>query len=273
VLEAIAGAGPVSERRLAALTLLDVPCLAAMWALVAWAFGWRAMCVGLIFWGTNLAAGSNWNGGSILRQEWLLASAAGVCLLRRRRLVAAGAAITYAASLVIFPAFLALGVAIETLRGWARERRLGLSSEHQRLLAGAVLILFGVAAVFMGVNGYNTTRDSIKSEGITFGTADDPAVAKYADQWAGEQVTTGDQARAFGGVACAVFAQRRNTSSECNHLPLRAWRIEVLRDRAVPSSLRISSVSSSPAYFSMLRITAAGIPFLVTAIDSSTSST
>ena len=67
-------------------------------------------------------------------------------------------------------------------------------------LAGGVLILFGIVAIFMGVNGFNTTRDAIKGEGITFGSADDPAVAKYADQWAGEQVTTGDQARAFAKV-------------------------------------------------------------------------
>jgi hypothetical protein len=67
-------------------------------------------------------------------------------------------------------------------------------------VAGGVLILFGVVAIIMGVNGYNTTRDAIKAEGITFGSADDPAVAKYADQWAGEQVTTGDQARAFAKV-------------------------------------------------------------------------
>jgi hypothetical protein len=67
-------------------------------------------------------------------------------------------------------------------------------------LAGGVLILFGIVAIFMGVNGFNTTRDAIKGEGITFGSADDPAVAKYADQWAGEQVTTGEQARAFAKV-------------------------------------------------------------------------
>jgi hypothetical protein len=67
-------------------------------------------------------------------------------------------------------------------------------------LAGGVLILFGIVAILMGVNGYNTTRDAIKGEGITFGSADDPAVAKYADQWAGEQVATGDQARAFAKV-------------------------------------------------------------------------
>lgn len=66
--------------------------------------------------------------------------------------------------------------------------------------AGGLLILFGVVAIIMGVSGYNTTRDAIKAEGITFGSADDPAVAKHAEQWAGEQVTTGDQARAFAKV-------------------------------------------------------------------------
>lgn len=67
-------------------------------------------------------------------------------------------------------------------------------------LAGGVLILFGVAAIYMGATGYNTTRDAIKAEGITFGSADDPAVAKHAEQWAGQQVETGDQARAFAKV-------------------------------------------------------------------------
>ena len=66
--------------------------------------------------------------------------------------------------------------------------------------AGGLLIIFGVVAIFLGVNGFQTTRDSIKAEGITFGSADDPAVAKYAEQWAGELVTTGDQARAFAKV-------------------------------------------------------------------------
>jgi hypothetical protein len=54
-------------------------------------------------------------------------------------------------------------------------------------LAGAVLIAFGAVAIFLGVNGFTTVRDSIKQEQITFGTAD-------------EQVKTGDQARAFAQV-------------------------------------------------------------------------
>jgi hypothetical protein len=67
-------------------------------------------------------------------------------------------------------------------------------------VAGAVLIAFGVVAIYMGVDGRNTVRDSLKQEQITFGAVDDPAVAKYADQWAGEQVKTGDQARAFANI-------------------------------------------------------------------------
>jgi hypothetical protein len=68
------------------------------------------------------------------------------------------------------------------------------------LLAGVVLIVFGIAAIYMGIDGRNTVRDSIKQEQIVFGDAEDPAVARYAEQWAGEQVTTGTQARAFAQI-------------------------------------------------------------------------
>ena len=75
------------------------------------------------------------------------------------------------------------------------------------LIAGVVLIAFGIAAIYMGVDGRSTVRDSLKQEQIFFGSADDPAVAQYAEQWAakdgedqGAQVTTGEQARAFAQI-------------------------------------------------------------------------
>jgi hypothetical protein len=68
------------------------------------------------------------------------------------------------------------------------------------LAAGVVLIAFGAAAIYMGVDGRDTVRDSLKQEQIYFGDSTDPAVAKHADRWAGEQVLTGDQARAFALV-------------------------------------------------------------------------
>ena len=67
-------------------------------------------------------------------------------------------------------------------------------------IAGGLLIIFGIVSIVLGINAYNTTRDAIKAEGITFGAADDPAVQKYAEQWAGKPVETGDQARAFAKI-------------------------------------------------------------------------
>ena len=68
------------------------------------------------------------------------------------------------------------------------------------LAASVVLIVFGAAALYMGFDGRSTVQDSLKQEQIFFGDATDPAVAKYADQWAGQQVTNGDQARSFAKV-------------------------------------------------------------------------
>jgi len=69
-------------------------------------------------------------------------------------------------------------------------------------LAGGVLILFGIVAIFLGVNGFTTTRDSIKDENIFFSTQEDgdAATDKYASAWYGEQVKTGEQARAFANI-------------------------------------------------------------------------
>jgi hypothetical protein len=68
------------------------------------------------------------------------------------------------------------------------------------LIAGVVLIAFGVVALVMSVDARNTVRDSIRNEQVFFGSIEDEAVAKHADQWADEQVLTGDQARAFALV-------------------------------------------------------------------------
>lgn len=73
--------------------------------------------------------------------------------------------------------------------------------EFGGFIAGIVLIAFGVAAIFMGIDGRSTVRDSLKQEQIVFASAaDDEAVAKYAKQWSEQTVATGDQARAFANV-------------------------------------------------------------------------
>lgn len=68
------------------------------------------------------------------------------------------------------------------------------------LLAGAVLIVFGIVSIVMSVNARSTVRDSLGAEQITFPQKGDPAVDKYASQWAGQQVKTGEQARAMAQI-------------------------------------------------------------------------
>jgi hypothetical protein len=69
------------------------------------------------------------------------------------------------------------------------------------IIAGAVLIVFGAVAIYMGADGYSTVRDSLKQEQIFFSNAaDDPATEEYASQWSEEQVKTGEQARAFASI-------------------------------------------------------------------------
>ena len=60
--------------------------------------------------------------------------------------------------------------------------------------------MFGVGAIYMGIDGRSTVRDSLKAEQITFGAADDPAVAEFASQWAEKPLRTGAQARAFAQI-------------------------------------------------------------------------
>ena len=72
--------------------------------------------------------------------------------------------------------------------------------QYGGIAASVVLIAFGIGAIYMGVDGRNTVRDSLKQEQITFGSIDDPAVAKHAAEWADEQLTNGEQARAFALV-------------------------------------------------------------------------
>ena len=80
------------------------------------------------------------------------------------------------------------------------------------LVAAAVLIAFGVAAVAMGVNGHSTVRHEIAQQNIV-GTPDmTPAAIKAEAQKAGlenvdipsmsvagKKISNGDQARAFAG--------------------------------------------------------------------------
>jgi hypothetical protein len=70
--------------------------------------------------------------------------------------------------------------------------------EYGGVLAGVVLIAFGIGAIYMGVDGRNTVRDAIAEQKIT--ATPDAAEITNGDLEAGQAIKTGADAKAFADV-------------------------------------------------------------------------
>lgn len=70
--------------------------------------------------------------------------------------------------------------------------------EYGGWIAGAVLIVFGIVAITMGVNGRNEVRDSLAAQQITAG--DDAAEITNGKLQNGAVINTGAKAREFAKV-------------------------------------------------------------------------
>jgi hypothetical protein len=66
------------------------------------------------------------------------------------------------------------------------------------VIAGVVLIAFGVAAIVMGVNGRNTVRDALAEQKIT--ATPDAAEITNGKLQPGEAIDTGTEARSFADI-------------------------------------------------------------------------
>lgn len=134
------------------MAYIDSAILVLMWFVAWWAFGWRATCIALLYWGTNFPARFYWNGGSFLRYDWIVWMVVGICLLRKEKHFTAGLALTYATLLRVFPGFVVAALVLKALARMVRERRLVLSREHVRFAAGCILAL----ATLLPASGWAT---------------------------------------------------------------------------------------------------------------------
>lgn len=146
-------ASPVDEHQLQGLALIDPVLLLMMWGLVWWAFGWRGLCVALIWWGTNYPARFRWTGGALMRADWLVLSTAGICLMKRQWWAAGGAALMAAALLRIFPGVLLLGWLLCVIGDLYRRHSLRLRPGQLRFSLGcaaAAVALLLLSAIVVG---------------------------------------------------------------------------------------------------------------------------
>jgi hypothetical protein len=150
--------GPASYATIFTLALLDPLLLIVMWIEVWQAFGWRPTAVAMIWWGTNFPARFIWTGGAFLRADWLALAVIGVCLAKRRRFAASGAAIAYAGLLRVFPGLLLSGPLAASAMEWRRTRARAMPAAARQLIlgagiAGVVLIALSMVVVGGGLAG------------------------------------------------------------------------------------------------------------------------
>lgn len=137
-----------SDAALGFLASLDLALLALMFALVFRSFGFEAGCLSLAI----LGLGFGWRYqllGALLRFDWLVAVAIGICALKRERFAAAGACFGYAAMVRLFPVLFLAGPALLALKAWLHGER---PRWPIRLAAGfaAALCLGVLAGSFSG---------------------------------------------------------------------------------------------------------------------------
>lgn len=149
----LAQTGPASDAQILALRLVDPLLLLLVWAWVGATFGWRTLCVALLYWGTNYPAQYGWVGGSYLRQLEFAAVLGALCLLKRERYTGAGCLLGLATLVRVYPAFLLAGPALALLGSWLAARRPRLEPPQRSLLRGgllAVAVLLPLSAVGSG---------------------------------------------------------------------------------------------------------------------------
>jgi hypothetical protein len=165
----LASLAPASTAQILLLTLLDPLLDLLLWACVGWAFGWRALCVALVYWGTNHFAEFSWTGGSYLRDDWLAATLVGLCLLRRSRPLAAGFLLGWATLLRVFPALAFFGVALAAAPPLIRHRV--MSEARLRLaLGGALAAVLLVPASTLVAGGFGAWSDFARNTRLHVGT-------------------------------------------------------------------------------------------------------
>ena len=66
------------------------------------------------------------------------------------------------------------------------------------IAASVILVAFGIGAIVIGINGYNTVRDEITAQNIT--ATDDAGELSGGQLQPGQAITTGAEARAFADI-------------------------------------------------------------------------
>jgi len=115
-------------------------------AAIGWAFGFEALCLATIIWGTGFLWRWIWVGDAFARHAWFASAMIAICCLKRGRPIVAGALLSLSALLRLFPLIFSVGYGLQGLLDARRRRSWPVA--HLRFAAGFVL----GAAVFVAAS-------------------------------------------------------------------------------------------------------------------------
>lgn len=147
----IASLVPATPAGLWLIAKLDLLLLLAVGVVIGASFGFEALCLAAIAWGTCGHTRYQWTGDAFLRQLWLVASLAGIASLRMARPALAGALLSLATLERVFPGAFLLAFGAREAAQWARHGK--ASPELWRFAAGAAATTIVVASLATVVAG------------------------------------------------------------------------------------------------------------------------
>ena len=130
-----------------------------VFGLIVWAFGVEVAALSAIVWGTGQHWSHSWIGDSLLRNLWLFAVIAGLCSLKKGKEFLAGAFLSLASLLRVFPAIFVLGFAVHCGSRMRRNLDVGWRPGALRFALGAtsvglLLLLFAALSSEWGATAY-----------------------------------------------------------------------------------------------------------------------
>ncbi|MFP2923883.1 hypothetical protein ACLESO_01450 [Pyxidicoccus sp. 3LG] len=137
----LANLAPASTVQLTLWALVDPLLLLAAVVCLARVFSLEASVLFLLVLGTYFPSTFSWNGGALLRMDWLFLSILGICLMKRSHPVLAGMAIALAAASRLFPAVLFAGPLLWMLARGRREPAAIRFLASGALTLGALVVL------------------------------------------------------------------------------------------------------------------------------------
>lgn len=160
----LANTGQAGKFQIYALDAIDPILITLMVGLLWWAFGWRAIAVAVIVFGTNYPARWTWTGGSFLRWDWVFWMGLATVLLKKGKPFWAGACISYAAMLRIFPGFMFVAPIIAG--GWQFFRTRKIEAWIKKLILGGVFACAVLIPISFAVTGGPTVYKEFVSNTV-----------------------------------------------------------------------------------------------------------